>query len=153
MDWNALKRATLISGTTASIASTLALMALARLEGRGALQPTNATSHWLNGPSAADVTTLDGTRTGVGYATHHAATLFWALPFCAWRALRRRDRSATLLTDALAVSAVAALVDYRATPKRFTPGWEFVLSRRAMALAYAAMAGGLAAGLALSERR
>jgi len=57
-----------------------------------------------------------------------------------------------MLRDALAMSAFAATVDYGATPKRFTPGWEFVLSRRSMAVAYVAMAFGLAAG-ALSAQR
>ena len=55
--------------------------------------------------------------------------------------------------SALVVSAVAAAVDYGATPKRFTPGWEYVLSKRAMAVAYAAMAFGLAAGTLVARRR
>ena len=41
--------------------------------------------------------------------------------------------------------AIAAAVDYGATPRRFTPGWELVLSRAGMALVYSAMAAGLAA--------
>ena len=44
------------------------------------------------------------------------------------------------------MAGVAALVDYRATPKRFTPGWEFVLTPGAMAVAYAALGAGLALG-------
>ena len=46
---------------------------------------------------------------------------------------------------ATAIAALAAAVDYTITPHRFTPGWELVLSRRGMALAYAAMAAGFAA--------
>ena len=45
----------------------------------------------------------------------------------------------------------AAAVDYLATPKRFTPGWEFVLSKRAMALTYAAMAAGLFVGAYVAD--
>ena len=43
------------------------------------------------------------------------------------------------------MAAVAAAVDYGATPKRFTPGWELVLSKRSMASVYAAMAAGFVA--------
>ena len=50
------------------------------------------------------------------------------------------------------VSAIAAAVDYGATPKRFTPGWELVLSKRAMAAAYLAMAAGLAVGALVARR-
>ena len=148
-----IRRATLLSGTVASLTSTLALMGLARAEGRGALQPTNATSHWLNGPAAAGVERADAIHTGVDYATHHTATLFWALPFSAWLASRKPRSAPAVFRDALIMSAVAAAVDYGATPKRFTPGWELVLSKSAMALTYAAMAGGLAAGALMAERR
>ncbi len=140
-----LRRA-IISGTAASLTSTAALAGLARLEGRGALQPVNATSHWLNGRTAGAVTRADLSHTLVGYATHHAATLFWAVLFESWIAPRRPLAAQTRLRDAVAMSAIAALVDYTVTPKRFTPGWEFVLSKRAMAAAYGAMALGLAAG-------
>ena len=83
---------------------------------------------------------------------HHAATVFWAVLFERWIGARRPLAPLPLLRDALLVSALAAAVDYGATPKRFTLGWEFVLSKRAMAAAYAAMALGLAVG-AMSTRR
>ena len=51
------------------------------------------------------------------------------------------------------MSAIAAGVDYGPTPKRFPPGWEFVLSKRAMAVAYAAMAIGLEAGAGITVPR
>ena len=44
------------------------------------------------------------------------------------------------------MAAIAAIIDYGATPKRFTPGWEFVLSKQSMAVTYAAMALGLTLG-------
>ena len=85
-------------------------------------------------------------HTAVGYATHHAATLFWAVLFERCLQARRTRTIGPVLREALIVSAVAAAVDYGATPRRFTPGWEFVLSKRAMAVVYGAMALGLAAG-------
>ena len=145
-------RSALVTGTVASVASTVALTLAAQMEGRAPLQPINATSHWLHGRKAADFGGLDLSRTATGYATHHAATVFWALLFVRWRAVRRPEGIAPLIKDAILMAAIAAAVDYGATPKRFTPGWEFVLSRKAMAAAYLAIAAGLAAGTLLDER-
>ena len=134
----------LLSATGGTVASVLALALLARAEGHAAVQPLNATSHWLHGRRAAGVTRADLAHTGVGLATHAAATLFWAALWVAWPGRRR--------PGALAISALAAAVDYTITPRRFTPGWEFVLSRSAMAGAYGAMALGLATGARLARR-
>lgn len=141
-----------VSGTVASVTSSIALGLLARMEGKGALQPVNATSHWLNGEQAAGVRKADLAHTGVGYVTHHSATLFWAVFFEWWINRRRPVATIPMLQYAVAMSAVAALVDYQATPRRFTPGWEFVLSKRAMAATYGAMALGLAVGALLTQR-
>ena len=105
-----------------------------------------------NGSQAADVEGADLAHTVMGYATHHAATIFWAFLFEEWLERRPARDAAGLVGDALLMSAVAAVVNYGATPKRFTPGWEFVLSRGAMAAAYGAMAVGLAVGSAIAPR-
>ncbi len=148
-DWPRLAVRASVSGGLATLISSAALALLARAEGKAAVQPVNATSHWLNGPGAGRVRGVDAAHTGTGLATHAAATVFWAVLFEWWRA---EATGPALVRDAVAVSAFAALVDYTVTPKRFTPGWEFVLSKRAMAGAYAAMALGLAAGAALTQR-
>lgn len=142
-----------VSGVAASITSALALAAAARAGGKGAAQPLNATSHWLNGPAAADYKAVDARHTGIGAATHVGATLFWAAMFEAWVGRGRPLAPLPLALDAAAMAAVAAAVDYGATPKRFTPGWEFVLSKRSMAFAYAAMGAGLVLGAALVDGR
>ena len=49
------------------------------------------------------------------------------------------------------MSAIAAVVDYGVTPKRLTPGWEEVLSKRSIGMTYAAMALGLATGAMLTQ--
>lgn len=151
-NWVTTLRFALTSGAIASAASTAALALLARAEGKGALQPVNSTSHWMNGEQAASWRKADLAHTAVGYATHHAATVFWAVLFERWVGVRRPAAALPLVRDALAMSAIAAAVDYGATPKRFTPGWEFVLSHRSMAAAYAAMALGLAAGAWINRR-
>lgn len=148
-----LGAAALVAGSVASLASFVGLALAAEAEGRAPLRPINATSHWLNGDVAGLYGGVDRRRTAVGAATNHAACLFWALPFMAWQRRRPAATPAALLRDALVMAAVAAAVDYGATPGRFTPGWELVLSRRGMAGAYAALAVGLAAGASLDRRR
>ncbi len=149
--WAKTLRSAMLSGSLASVTSTVALAFLARAEGKAAVQPVNSTSHWLNGEQAGSFKQADLAHTAVGYATHHAATLFWAVIFERWVAPRRPVAALPMLRDALLLSAIAAAVDYGATPKRFTPGWEFVLSKRSMAAAYVAMAVGLAAGALIAQ--
>lgn len=141
----------LVSGSFASIATTAALAFLARSEGRGALQPVNSTSHWLHGEQAGSDRRADAEHTLVGFATHHASALFWALPFEMWLASRPPRRPLLLLRDASVMSAIAAAVDYGLVPKRLTPGWEEVLSKRSIAAAYGALALGLAAGAMITQ--
>ena len=141
----------LLTGTVASVAAAGALALLAKAEGKGALQPVNATSHWLHGRTAARNDALDARHTLVGFATHYASAVFWALPFEFWRTRRRAPSTGTLLLGACVTSAVAAAVDYGLTPKRFTPGWELVLSKRSMAVTYGVLALGLLAGTKLAQ--
>ena len=146
----ALRRA-VVSGTCASSRSTIALGVAARAEGQSAAQPLNATSHWWNGDRAASFSRIDGAHTLLGYVTNHAACIFWAIFFEAWRARRRPAGPLPLLHEALIMSAIAAAVDYGPTPKRFTPGWGLVLSKKGMAMAYFGLAVGLAAGSPLNQ--
>ncbi len=154
IDWSRTMRAALVSGSCASVGSTIGLAVAAWREGRPAVQPLNATSHWLNGDGAASVTAVDWRHTGVGYATNHAASVFWAAMFEGWLAWRGKPVGpVAMMRGAAVMSVVAAAVDYGPTPKRFTPGWEFVLSKRGMAVAYAGLALGLAVGALSTQRR
>lgn len=141
----------LLTGTVASLASAAALALLAKAEGKSAAQPINATSHWLHGAKAAAYDGLDARHTLIGFATHYASAVFWALPFEFWRARRHASAAGTLLRGACTTSAVAAAVDYGLTPKRLTPGWELVLSKRSLAVTYGALALGLLSGAKLAQ--
>ena len=132
------------SGALAAATSTAALALVAVLEGKGAAQPLNATSHWLNGDGAARRRDMDLKHTAIGLATHVGATVFWAAFFEAWLFARPPHNAADILQRASAIAVLAAAIDYTITPRRFTPGWEFVITKRSMALVYAAMAGGFA---------
>lgn len=130
-----------ISGTAVALTTSAALAVLARIEGRSALQPVNSTSHWYWGDAAGRSRRIDAPHTILGFVTHHGASLFWA---CAYEVLRRHPQKRAVFGDAVAVSALAAVVDYAVVPKRLTPGWEKVVSPRAIGVAYAAMAVALA---------
>jgi hypothetical protein len=130
----------LACGSLASVAAALALGASSRIEGRSAAAPLNATSHWIHGDGAAARDEFDKTHTGIGYVTHHAAAILWAGLFEALRRRSRRTDLPAVALDAAVASATAAVVDYVLTPHRLTPGWEMVLPKRSMALAYVAMA-------------
>ncbi|WP_457797343.1 hypothetical protein [Methylocystis sp. S23] len=150
--WSELGLSAVVTGSVAALVSAAALAALAKMEGKGALQPINATSHWAQGDEAANVELPSASHTLVGFATHQASAIFWAAPFEAWLALNPPRTLMNLLRDAFVMSGIAWVVDYGATPKRFTPGWELVLSKKSMLASYIALAFGLAAGALVSER-
>jgi hypothetical protein len=143
---------TLVTGSVASAVSTIALGALAKIEGKSSFRPANSTSHWLHGDEAGSDERVDIIHTAVGYATHHASALFWALPFEAWLSSRPPRSSTELLKDAAVMSAIAGVVDYGIVPKRLTPGWELTLSRKSVAAAFVSLAIGLAAGAMVSKK-
>jgi hypothetical protein len=85
-DWLRVVKSALVSGTVASLTMTAALALLARKEGKGALQPVNSTSHWLHGEQVGSYRGADIPHTAVGYGTHHASALLWAVIFEKWLA-------------------------------------------------------------------
>ena len=141
-----LRRA-LRSGAAASIVSIVVAAGLGRRRTGSAASAANAPSHWIWKRRALRRHGLSARYTLPGYLIHHASSVWWALAFEAWR--QHRPRHA--LAKAAAVSALAALVDYRVVPKRLTPGFEAHLSRPAVALVYAAFAAGLAWGARVRE--
>lgn len=139
-----------LTGTVATLAVTAALAALARAEGKGALQPVNATSHWLDGPRAGRLRRADLRHTGAGFLTNHAAGVFWALPLTLM--LRPGEPAGKVAAKAALVAGSALALDYGLLPKRLRPGWEHALGARGVAAGFGAMALGLAAGALLSRR-
>jgi hypothetical protein len=143
-EWrHVLERAT-ISGTSAAVLSSAVLAALGQRLTGSAAAPLNAVSHWYYGDRAARRDEASAKYTLVGYLTHHAASIFWAIVFerlvAAMRARHRRMPA----TTAVATAGLAALVDYTITPQRLTPGYEKRLPALALALVYSAFAVGLA---------
>ena len=148
--WTSALRDALVSGSSASIASTAVLAAAGKAETGHAFAPTNAISHWYWGQPATRRNRLSWRHTALGYLTHHGASVFWATLYeKVFGARRAQASAAAALAQAGAVAAHACFVDFRLTPARLMPGYEQRLSRRSLAAVYAAFAAGLALGGAL----
>jgi hypothetical protein len=152
--WNAALREAAVSGSLAALFSAAVLAAAGRHESTHAAAPMNATSQWIWGqPEALRADRPDRRHTVTGYVVHHLAASFWAVLHA--RILGDRpmaQRPAPALAAALTTASVAAVVDLKMTPERFTPGFQHRVSKPALAAAYVAFAMGLAAG-SLAVRR
>lgn len=134
----------LVSGSVASVLSTLTLSWLCHRDGGAPASGTNATSQWLWGEPARYRDAPSLRHTLLGYAIHHASSVFWAFGF--ERLAGRRGRPARIAAAAGMTAAVAYAVDYHAVPRRLTPGFERHLSAGGMLATYAAFAVGLCLG-------
>jgi hypothetical protein len=148
-----LAQRALISGSTASVLSTIASAFCGKRDCDNFVAPTNATSHWIWGERAAHSKGLSVRYTLVGYLIHHLASIFWAVLFERWSALAPTKSASRTLLRALSVAALACLVDYTITPKRLTPGFEKRLKKRSLAVIYTVFGIGLVCGRMGQEHR
>lgn len=136
----------LVSGSIASIASSISLSILGKAELGDSAAPMNGPSQWLWGRHAPYQNRFTLRYTIVGYVIHHAASVFWAIWY---ERLRRRFAPARTVTAVLApaviATAAAYTVDFHFTPKRLTPGFEHRLSKPSLLIVYGTFALGLAA--------
>lgn len=147
-----LKRATL-SGTFASLASTLALLYGGVRDCRSAIAPVNAVSHWIWKDKAIRQQRPSMRYSAAGYLIHHAASIFWALTYERLLTSRAPEPVRTeIAVSAVTVAAVACVVDLRCTPERLTPGFERRLENKSLVIVYTAFAIGLALHSLLSAR-
>jgi hypothetical protein len=91
--WIRALRRGVLSGTTASLLSTVALALLGKAGAGSMFAPTNAISHWIWGERAAHRGAPSARYTLPGYLIHHASATFWAVLFerVFARTLGRRD--------------------------------------------------------------
>ncbi|AEG92268.1 conserved hypothetical protein [Ramlibacter tataouinensis TTB310] len=143
-----------VSGSLASLLSFAALAWAGRRQAGSATAPINAASQWLWKGEALrqDEPTLRHTLTG--YAIHHGAATMWGVLHARfWGTQPENKRPVPALAGAAAATAVAALVDFKLTPERFTPGFQHRVSTGALVGAYACFALGIALGsMAMRER-
>jgi hypothetical protein len=146
-----LALAALYSGSVASIVSMAVLAYFGRRQQRSALAPANAPSHWIWRDEALHERGFTLRHTVPGYLIHHGSSIFWAV-FFERLLLDPPHHPARAGGVAMAVAALAAAVDLKLTPRRFTPGFEHHLSGGALATMYAAFGAALFAVHALRGR-
>lgn len=160
MQSNSLLTRALTSGTVSGIATSAVAALAGKRETASYAAPLNATSHILWGDEAARHDSASLKYTATGFLLNHLAAVMWAAVYEKWagpkvaRWCESRPSLAPLAPAmaGMAVSAGAYVTDYYLVPKRFTPGYEKRLTGRSMALIYAALALGLAAGTLLMNR-
>jgi hypothetical protein len=143
----------LIDGSLASVLSGAVLAWRGRRETGHAMAPLNAPSHWIWGREALHRNHTSLRHTGLGSAIHHASSLMWGGFYRLLQSRRRQPTATSAVVDAAAITALAALVDLRLVPQRFTPGFERRLSTRALVLVYLSFGAGLALGGVMAQRR
>jgi hypothetical protein len=137
------------SGLAAGLISGLLLAWRGRIDNKTACSALNAPSHWLWDDEALKHDGPSVRYTVVGTVIHQASSLLWSSIY-AWLQRRHRCPSvAAAAADAVAVTAVAAVVDLVVVPRRLTPGFERRLSAPSLGWVY----GGFAVGLAIGAVR
>jgi hypothetical protein len=144
----------MVAGTVAGLTSLAALAVRGRVEGRSPWGPVNAPSHWVWGNRALR---QDGPRpryTVTGLLVHQLAAGFWGVLHEKFLGIRGKPKPpGSLLRDAAATTAVAAVVDLALVPHRLTPGFQDRLSPRGLVAVYSLFALGLALGSHAAGRR
>lgn len=143
-EWKRAARQALISGTSASLLSTVVMALAGGIERRAPAGPVNGPSQWVYGRKAAYRRGFSLRHTLTGLLIHHLTATGWALLH--ERVFGRRKAAqppARRLRNAAITATVANIVDYQLTPKRLRPGFDVQLSRKSMLAIYAAFAVGL----------
>ena len=81
ISWRRAIRRALVSGSSASILSTAALMVGGQRDTATAFAPVNAISHWLWKGRAIRQDEPSPRYTLVGYGIHHAMSILWAITY------------------------------------------------------------------------
>ena len=136
----------LTDGLLSAGLSAATLMWRGRKDSGSAAAPLNAVSHilWPRAAFRRDDVSLRHTATGT--ALHVASSMLWGGLYSWIRHRRLRPTPANAVADAVVVSGVAAVVDFKLMPPRLTPGFERRLTRPGVAWVYVALAAGLALG-------
>jgi len=140
----------LVSGSSASVASTVTLSICSKLEEDSAAGAINGPSQWVWGEHEAYTRRATWRHTAVGYTIHHASSIFWALFYeHLFGRSRKRDLQGVspvrIAAEAGAIAGIAYVIDYYVVPKRLRPGFKKHLGPMSIFATYAAFAAGLAA--------
>jgi hypothetical protein len=142
--WNEALHNALRSGSAASALSALTLAVCGKVESGTFAGPLNGPSQWIWGQRAAHRRQATLRHTAIGYAIHHATSIFWATLHEKHVARLTERRSPAMQLAAAAGTAVfASFVDYQIAKGRLQPGFDKQLSRKSLFLVYSSFALGL----------
>lgn len=137
----------------ASSATAVVVALCGQAENGNAVAPINAISHILWDEAALSQDEISLEFTGAALALNASANFSWAFLFeLFFGQARDENRVTTALAGAIAVAALAYVVDYHIVPPRLTPGFEHRLPRRSLWPIYAALAFGLFAPKRCAKR-
>lgn len=140
-------------GALAALLSGGSLALRGKADSGSAVAPVNAPAHVVWGDESLRRNDASVRHTAVGAALHAASAVLWAGLFEVLQARRAKRTVANALVDAAATAAVAAVVDFKVVPKRFTPGFEHRLTKRSLWMVYGSMALGMAVGALRNRQR
>lgn len=132
----------------AFLVTTTGLLVLGPTDHRSPFAPVNSISHMLYGQRAYVIDEPKPKYLLPGILLNFGAMLGWAaVAEIVLRLLKVQiPQTALNLFVCSGVTLLAYFVDFYVVPKRFTPGFEHVLSSRSMLVLYALMAASLFAG-------
>jgi hypothetical protein len=143
----------MLTGSIASVCSATVLALCGKIESGSAAGPNNGPSQWIWGEGAAYDRRATWRHTAMGYAIHHATSVFWAtLHEKLLRSQNQMESNGSLVAKGAATAALACFVDYKVTPRRLQPGFDKQLSRVSLFFVYAAFGLGLALGAQVNRR-
>src|SRR5688500_15660649 len=120
----------LVSGSLASVASTVALGIGGAREEDSVAGPINGPSQWLWGEQEAYTREATWRHTATGYAIHHAMSVLWANAYEQLQCRSIPPSIAATCAHAALVATLAYVVDYGVAPRRLRPGFKKHLSAR-----------------------
>lgn len=139
--WSGTARDAVISGAIASATTVAAAAACGARDSGSAIAAVNAVSHIVWGSGASDIEQPDVKHTLPGVLLNTGATIFWAAIYeRVFGQSAHRGHIAKAVLGGGAVAALAYVTDYHVVPKRLTPGWEYRVSNRSLALIYGVLA-------------
>jgi hypothetical protein len=139
-----LLRDTLISGALTALTSAIVLAACGKRQEGSPFGPLNGPSQWLWGEAEAYRRHFSMRNTVIGYVIHHLASTMWAgINERLYSGRHSPSSPAQRLAAAAATTALAYVVDYKLTPRRFRPGFKKHLDGGALTLVYVAFGIGM----------
>lgn len=139
---------TLVMGTWAMLFVVMSLLAVAKAERIPLWQPVHAVSHILFGDKVLHEARFHAKYWVSGFVLNAGAMYGWAVVAelgYLWLSLKAGDLITAVLM-AIALTIIAFITDFHIVPKRYTPGFEKVISRYALYTVYLCLAIGFVFG-------